>query len=54
LTWSQRAEHWARAIAIEHLSRDDWVDDCPADMLARGHLETGKTRSNTLLVFGSR
>jgi FkbM family methyltransferase len=44
---------WPRAIAIEHLSRDDWVDDCLADMLARGYAEAGKTRSNTLLVLGS-
>ena len=41
---------WPRAIAIEHLSRDDWVDDCLADMLMRGYAETGRTRSNTLLV----
>ncbi|MEA2899842.1 MAG: hypothetical protein QOJ84_5457 [Bradyrhizobium sp.] len=41
---------WPRAIAIEHLSRDEWLDDCLADMLARGYAETGKTRSNTLLV----
>jgi FkbM family methyltransferase len=45
---------WPRAIAIEHLSRDDWVDDCLADMLMRGYIETGKTRSNTLLVLGSK
>jgi FkbM family methyltransferase len=45
---------WPRAIAIEHLSRDDWVDDCLADMLMRGYVETGKTRSNTLLVLGSK
>jgi FkbM family methyltransferase len=44
---------WPRAIAIEHLSRDDWVDDCLADLFARGYTETGKTRSNTLLVRGS-
>jgi FkbM family methyltransferase len=44
---------WPRAIAIEHLSRDDWADDCLADMLARGYTEAGKTRSNTLLVRGS-
>jgi FkbM family methyltransferase len=44
---------WPRAVAIEHLSRDDWVDDCLADMLARGYTEAGKTRSNTLLVRGS-
>ncbi|MEA2835966.1 MAG: hypothetical protein QOD89_516 [Bradyrhizobium sp.] len=44
---------WPRAIAIEHLSRDDWLDDCLADMLSRGYVEAGKTRSNTLLVRGS-
>jgi FkbM family methyltransferase len=44
---------WPRAIAIEHLSRDDWADDCLADLLARGYAEAGKTRSNTLLVRGS-
>jgi FkbM family methyltransferase len=44
---------WPRAIAIEHLSSDDWVDDCLADMLMRGYAEAGKTRSNTLLVRGS-
>ena len=45
---------WPRAIAIEHLSRDDWADDCLADMLMRGYVEIGKTRSNTLLVLNSR
>jgi FkbM family methyltransferase len=44
---------WPRALAIEHLSRDDWLDDCLADMLSRGYVEAGKTRSNTLLVRGS-
>jgi FkbM family methyltransferase len=44
---------WPRAVAIEHLSRDDWVDDCLADMLARGYTEAGRTRSNTLLLRGS-
>jgi hypothetical protein len=43
---------WPRAIAIEHLSRGDWIDDCLADMLVRGYMEAGKTRSNTLLVRG--
>ena len=43
---------WPRAVAIEHLSRNDWVDDCLADMVSRGYVETGKTRSNTLLVRG--
>jgi FkbM family methyltransferase len=41
---------WPRAIVIEHLSRNEWQDDCIADMRARGYAETGKTRSNTLLV----
>jgi FkbM family methyltransferase len=43
---------WPRAIVIEHLSRNEWQDDCIAGMLARGYAETGKTRSNTLLVRG--
>jgi len=41
---------WPRAIVIEHLSRNEWQDDCIADMLARGYAETGTTRSNTLLL----
>jgi FkbM family methyltransferase len=41
---------WPRAVVIEHLSRNEWLDDCIADMLARGYAETGRTRSNTLLV----
>jgi FkbM family methyltransferase len=41
---------WPRAVVIEHLSRDEWLDDCIADMSARGYAETGRTRSNTLLV----
>jgi FkbM family methyltransferase len=41
---------WPRAIVIEHLSRNEWQDDCIADMRARGYAESGKTRSNTLLV----
>jgi FkbM family methyltransferase len=43
---------WPRAVVIEHLSRNEWQDDCIADMLARGYAEAGKTRSNTLLVRG--
>jgi len=35
---------------IEHLSRNEWLDDCIADMLGRSYAESGKTRSNTLLV----
>src|ERR1700761_6728175 len=41
---------WPRAVVIEHLSRNEWQNDCIADMIARGYVETGKTRSNTLLV----
>jgi FkbM family methyltransferase len=43
---------WPRAVVIEHLSRNEWLDDCIADMRARGYAEAGKTRSNTLLVRG--
>jgi FkbM family methyltransferase len=41
---------WPRAVVIEHLSRNEWQDDCIADMRARGYAETGRTRSNTMLV----
>ncbi len=41
---------WPRAVVIEHLSRNEWLDDCIAGMLGRGYAESGKTRSNTLLV----
>jgi len=40
---------WPRAIVIEHLSRNEWQQDCIADMVARGYREVGKTRSNTFL-----
>jgi FkbM family methyltransferase len=40
---------WPRAVVIEHLSRDEWQQDCIADMIARGYREVGRTRSNTLL-----
>jgi FkbM family methyltransferase len=43
---------WPRAVVIEHLSRGEWLDDCIADMRERGYGETGKTRSNTLLLRG--
>jgi FkbM family methyltransferase len=43
---------WPRAVVIEHLSRNEWLEDCIADMLARGYVEKGKTRSNTLLARG--
>jgi FkbM family methyltransferase len=41
---------WPRAVVIEHLSRNEWLEDCIADMIARGYGEAGKTRSNTLLL----
>ncbi len=41
---------WPRAVVIEHLSRNEWRDDCIADMRARGYAETAATRSNTLLA----
>ena len=43
---------WPRAVVIEHLSHNEWLDDCIADMRARGYTEVGKTRSNTLLLRG--
>jgi FkbM family methyltransferase len=41
---------WPHAVVIEHLSRDEWQQDCIADMIARGYRETGKNRSNTFLL----
>jgi FkbM family methyltransferase len=41
---------WPKAVVIEHLSKDEWQDDCIADMVAHGYAISGKTRSNTLLV----
>jgi FkbM family methyltransferase len=41
---------WPGAVVIEHLSRNEWLEDCVADMRARGYAETGGTRSNTMLV----
>ena len=43
---------WPRAVVIEHLSRDEWQNDCIADMVARGYAEIGRNRSNTLLLRG--
>jgi FkbM family methyltransferase len=43
---------WPRAVVIEHLSRNEWQEDCIADMRGRGYAETGRTRSNTMLVRG--
>ena len=44
---------WPRAIVIEHLSRNEWQDDCIADMSARGYAAFARTRSNTLLLRSS-
>jgi FkbM family methyltransferase len=41
---------WPRAIVIEHLSKNEWQSDCIADMVGRGFIAVGKTRSNTLLL----
>jgi FkbM family methyltransferase len=43
---------WPRAVVIEHLSKEEWLSDCIADMVTRGYRETGKTRSNTFLLRG--
>jgi FkbM family methyltransferase len=43
---------WPRAVVIEHLSKGEWLEDCIADMLARGYAAAGRTRSNTLLLRG--
>jgi hypothetical protein len=43
---------WPRAVVIEHLSRNEWQENCIADMLTRGYTQVGRTRSNTLLKRG--
>ena len=40
---------WPRAVVIEHLSQNEWQQDCIADMVARGYSVARKTRSNTFL-----
>lgn len=40
---------WPRAVVIEHLSQNEWQQDCIADMVARGYAIVRKTRSNTFL-----
>ena len=40
---------WPRAVVIEHLSQNEWQQDCIADMAARGYAILRKTRSNTFL-----
>jgi FkbM family methyltransferase len=41
---------WPRAVVIEHLSQDEWRDDCIADMVSRGYAIVRRTRSNTFLA----
>jgi FkbM family methyltransferase len=41
---------WPRAVVIEHLSRNEWQEDCIANMGARGYAAIARTRSNTLLL----
>lgn len=41
---------WPKAVAIEHLERNAWQQNCIEDMIVRGYAIAGKTRSNTLLV----
>jgi FkbM family methyltransferase len=40
---------WPHAVVIEHLSQNEWREDCIADMVARGFAIARKTRSNTFL-----
>ena len=42
---------WPHAVVIEHISRNEWRDDCIADMVKRGYMVTHKTRSNTFLLL---
>lgn len=41
---------WPRAVVIEHLSQNEWRDDCIADMVSRGYAIVRRTRSNTFLA----
>ncbi len=43
---------WPRAVVIEHLSQNEWQQDCIADMVARGFAIVRRTRSNTFLSRG--
>ena len=43
---------WPRAVVIEHLSQNEWQQDCIADMVARGFSIVRRTRSNTFLSRG--
>jgi FkbM family methyltransferase len=43
---------WPRAVVIEHLSRDEWQQDCIGDMVSRGYRQAEMTRSNTFLLQG--
>jgi FkbM family methyltransferase len=41
---------WPRAVVIEHLSRNEWLKDCIAEMRSLGYSESRRNRSNTMLV----
>ena len=41
---------WPRAVVIEHLSRDEWLEDCIAEMHSLGYSKSRTNRSNTMLV----
>ena len=41
---------WPRAVVIEHLSRNEWLKDCIAEMHSMGYSENRRNRSNTMLV----
>ena len=43
---------WPRAVVIEHLSQGEWRKDCIGHMRSLGYAESGRTRSNTMLVRG--
>lgn len=42
---------WPATVAIEHLERDNWSEDCIEHMKLAGYREVTKTRSNTLLTL---
>ena len=41
---------WPRAVVIEHLSQERMAGGLHRRHVARGYVESGKTRSNTMLV----
>jgi FkbM family methyltransferase len=45
------ASLWPKAVVIEHLEANEWLDNCLDEMMSRGYQVAGKTRSNTLLLL---